>query len=180
MFVCDTGVFEDAALFHFAMRVERNFEIYKVLNDGNCLFSSFSHQVYGDPCFHGLIREKCCKYMKMHAARFGGFIDTETHYVDFKDYLEQMGTQGTWGDNLEIIALSELYQRPVEVYDQQTTPRNIFSDSVNYANEAPIRITYMNGRTHYNSVVSENHCDTLFNSDDAGIYEDAVLASLDF
>ena len=46
VFVCDTGVFEDAALFHFAMRVERNFEIYKVRDDGNCLFSAFSSGVW--------------------------------------------------------------------------------------------------------------------------------------
>ena len=92
-----------------------------------------------------------------------------------------MRTLGTWGDNLEIIALSELYQRPVEVYDQQTTPRNIFSDSVNYASvETPIRITYVHGRTHYDSVVSEDHCDTLLNKDDAGVFEDAVLMSLGF
>ena len=181
VFVCDAGVFEDATLFRHAMRVERNFEIQKVPDDGNCLFSAISHQVYGDICFHDLIREKCCKYMQLHATRFREFVDTDTQYVNFKDYLNQMGTLGTWGDNLEIIALSELYQRLVEVYDQQTIPRNILSDAIDYANiEAPIRITYVNGRTHYNSVVSGNHCDTLLNRDEAGVYEDCVLASLDF
>ena len=119
--------------------------------------------------------------MQLHATRFGDFVDTDTQYINFKDYLHQLGTLGTWGDNLEIIALSELYQRPVEVYDQQTTPRNILSDAMDYANNAaPIRITYVNGRTHYNSVVSVNHCDTLLNRDEAGVYEDAVLASLGF
>ena len=181
VFVCDGGVFEDATLFRHVMRVERNFEIHKVPDDGNCLFSAISHQVYGDICFHDLIREKCCKFMQLHATRFGDFVDTDTQYINFKDYLDQMGTLGTWGDNLEIIALSELYQRPVEIYDQQTTPRNILSDAMDYAtNAAPLRITYVRGRTHYNSVVSVNHCDTLLNRDEAGVYEDAVLASLGF
>ena len=179
VFVCDAGVFEDATLFRHAMRVERNFKIQQVRDDGNCLFGAFSHQVYGDQSFHGLIREKCCNYMELNAADFVGFIDTDTQYVDFEDYLFQMRSLGTWGGNLEITALSQLYQRPVEVYDQQTTPRNIFSDSVNYDNnQAPIRISYMNGRTHYNSVLSDNHGETLFQRDDAGVFEDAVLASL--
>ena len=179
VFVCDAGVFEDATLFRHAMRVERNFKIQQVRDDGNCLFGAFSHQVYGDQSFHGLIREKCCNYMELNAADFVGFIDTDTQYVDFEDYLFQMRSLGTWGGNLEITALSQLYQRPVEVYDQQTTPRNILSDSVNYDNnQAPIRISYMHGGTHYDSVVSENHGETLFHRDDAGVFEDAVLASL--
>ena len=181
VFVCDAGVFENSTLFRLAMRVKRNFEIKKVPDDGNCLFGAFSHQVYGDSCFHGLIREKCCNYMKLNAANFVDFIDTDSRYLDFEDYLQYMGTLGSWGGNLEITALSELYQRKVEVYDQMTTPRNICSDSVNYDNSLPpIRITYMNGRTHYNSVVSENHGATVFHRDNAGAFEDAVLASLGF
>lgn len=31
--------------------------------DGNCLFRSVAHQVYGDPELHQLVREKCAKYM---------------------------------------------------------------------------------------------------------------------
>ena len=181
VFVCDVGVFEDASLFRHAMRVERNFTIQKVPDDGNCLFSAFSHQVYGDSCFHGLLREKCCNYMKLNSANFVNYVDTDTRYLDFNHYLLNMRAPGTWGGNLEITALSQLYQRTVEIYDQLTTPRNIFSEYVNYDNsQAPIRITYENGRTHYNSVVSENHVATLLPRDNAGAFEDAVLASLGF
>ena len=89
-----------------------------------------------------------------------------------------MRTLPTWGDNLEITALSELYQRRVEVYAQETTPRITLSDSVNYNNELPpIRVSFKNGN-HYNSVVAENHNDTTLNSQQAGEFEDAVLASL--
>ena len=180
IFACDAGVFEDSRLFHHAMKVERNFEIYKVPDDGNCLFSAFAHQVYGDSRYHELIREKCCNYMSLYETRFAGFIDVETHYVNFKHYLDKMRSLGQWGGNLEITALSELYQRPVEVYDQQTTPRNIFSNSVNYDNNlGPIRITYKNGN-HYNSVVSEEHGDMLIDTDSAGTFEDAVLMSLGY
>jgi OTU domain-containing protein 5 len=32
-------------------------------NDGNCLFRSISHQVYGDPSFHHIVRAKCVDYL---------------------------------------------------------------------------------------------------------------------
>ena len=89
-----------------------------------------------------------------------------------------MQRPGIWGDNLEITALSEMYQRSVEVYDQQTTPRATFSNSVNYDNDLPpMRISFKNGN-HYDSVVSESHSETLLNIDEAGQFEDSVLASL--
>ena len=89
-----------------------------------------------------------------------------------------MRTLRTWGGNLEITALSELYQRPVEVYAQQTTPRTTFSDSVNYDNDLPpIRISFKNGN-HYDSIVSEGHGNSVLNVDEAGVFEDTVLASL--
>ena len=79
---------------------------------------------------------------------------------------------------MEITALSEIYQRRVEIYDQQTTPRQTFSNNVNFDNGlGPIRITYKNGN-HYNSVVSETHGERLLNIDEAGQFEDSVLASL--
>ena len=79
---------------------------------------------------------------------------------------------------MEITALSELYQRRVEVYAQQTTPRTTFSDSVNYDNDLPpVRVSFKNGN-HYDSIVSEGHGTTVFNIDEAGEFEDAVLASL--
>ena len=74
--------------------------------------------------------------------------------------------------------MSERYQRPVEIYDQQTTPRATFSNSVNFGNDLPpIRITLKNGN-HYDSVVSQTHSETLLNMDEAGQFEDSVLASL--
>ena len=171
------GVFEDSALFQHAMKVEHNFEIRKVENDGNCLFLAFSHQIYGDDRLHKIVRAKCCNYMEMHSDRFKDFIVGQ-NYIDFAHYLDAMRTLRTWGGNLEITAISELYQRRVEIYAQETTPSITFSESVNYDNDfPPFRISFKNGN-HYNSVVAENHTDTTLNSQQAGEFEYAVLASL--
>ena len=171
------GVFEDYALFQHAMKVEHNFEIQKIPDDGNCLYGSFAHQVYGDYSFHKLLREKCCDYMELNSERFKLFI-VEDDYVNFAHYLHTMRTLRTWGGNIEITALSEMYQRRVEIYAQETTPRTTFSDSVNYNNDfPPIRLSFHNGN-HYDSVVSENLNDTTLNPQQAGELEKAVLSSL--
>ena len=113
----------------------------------------------------------------MHSDRFEDFIVGQ-NYIDFAHYLDAMRTLRTWGGNLEITAISELYQRRVEIYAQETTPSITFSESVNYDNDfPPFRISFKNGN-HYNSVVAENHTDTTLNSQQAGEFEYAVLASL--
>ena len=79
------GVFEEPVMFQHAMKVQHGFKICKVKDDGNCLFSSFAHQIYGDASFHSLVREKCCDYMALYRERFQEFIDTEDSYVNFSD-----------------------------------------------------------------------------------------------
>ena len=174
------GVFEEPVMFQHALKVNLGYRICKVKDDGNCIFSAFSHQIYGDACFHALIRDKCCDYMDLYRERFQDFIDTEKHYANFSHYLNNMRALRTWGGNLEITALSELYQRPVEVYAQQTTPRTTFSDSVTYDNDLPpIRVSFKNGN-HYDSIVSEDHGNTILNVAEAGEFEETVLASLSY
>lgn len=34
----------------------------------------------------------------------------------FKKYVDKMRTQGTWGDDVEIQIISEIYKRNVEIY----------------------------------------------------------------
>ena len=89
-----------------------------------------------------------------------------------------MRVSGTWGDNVEMISMSELYRRTVEVYAGQTTPRRTFMESVNYDNQLPpIRLAFKNGN-HSNSIAAEDHELTTINPHQAGEFENAVLLSL--
>lgn len=45
-------------------------EIYNVEGDGNCLFRSVAHQIYGDVSLHGLVRSACMDYMESQAEFF--------------------------------------------------------------------------------------------------------------
>ena len=179
VFVCKAGLVEDDTLYRHRMKVEHGFTICRIQQDGNCVFSAFSHQIYGDPSFHLLIRDKCCTFMEKSKEKFQPFISKDSNlYSDFSEYLTYMRTPGIWGSQLEIEALSRMYHRKVEIYDQQTTPRLTCDEDVSYRNDLPpIRLSFQN-RVHYDSVVTADHVWTVVNSDDAGIIEDAALALL--
>merc|ERR1711888_122563 len=69
--------------FREAMGKAHKYEICEVLDDGNNLFRAFAHQIYGDQRLHGLIREKCCRYVEIYRERFLAIIDTEETDFDF-------------------------------------------------------------------------------------------------
>lgn len=42
--------------------------------------------------------------------------------IDFDNYVEFKRKDGTWGDDLEIQALSEMYQRPILIFAYAKEP----------------------------------------------------------
>lgn len=84
------------AVFRDAMR-RKGLTVVDVEPDGNCLFRSVSHQIYGDAERHFTVRRMCVDHMSKHRARFGVFVAE-----DFRDYLYRIRQTGVWGDDLEI------------------------------------------------------------------------------
>jgi OTU-like cysteine protease len=127
--------------------------------DGNCLFRAVSLQVYGDASMHGQVREQCVNFMAANGDHFGQFVTGEA----FADYLQRKRRLGVHGNNPEIQAISELFNRPVEVYEDadvnpvkmnsqgHLVPMNIFQTGYK-TSDAPIRLSYHDGN-HYNAVV---------------------------
>eukprot|EP01097_Dermamoeba_algensis_P009950 TRINITY_DN7172_c0_g1_i1.p1 TRINITY_DN7172_c0_g1~~TRINITY_DN7172_c0_g1_i1.p1 ORF type:complete len:450 (+),score=112.76 TRINITY_DN7172_c0_g1_i1:116-1465(+) len=126
---------------------ERGFAVKKMPNDGNCLFAAIADQVYGEPDLHMQLREACMDYMEANAEHFWQFVSGE----EFDHYLARKRQKGVYGNNPEIQALSELIERPIEVYNYDTIPMNTFQDRV--GSERPVRISYHNNN-HYNSLLS--------------------------
>lgn len=178
-----------------------NLSLVPVSGDGNCLFRSVAHQVYGDEELHTLVRAKCMDYMETDASFFSQFI--EGGLDSFPFYLRAKRTLGIWGDDPEIQAICELYNRPAEIwaYDSQTGARKLrtFHETalgiVSYGNRndgnimqgggvgggggggGVIRLSYYGGG-HYDSIVlgadhSKNILPTL-----PGVLEDENIKSL--
>jgi hypothetical protein len=79
---------------------EHNLRVFPVSGDGNCLFRSVAHQIYGDDRLHMLVRQKCVDYMESEAEFFCQFV--EGGRESFPYYLQAKRTDACWGDDPEI------------------------------------------------------------------------------
>jgi len=138
---------------------EHGFQIYTVEGDGNCLFRSISHQVYGDDKFHALVREKCMDYMLEEALYFEPYIEGDMN--DFYRYIELKRKNGVWGDDPEVQAMCEMYDRPAEIwaYDPTLGARKLrtFHEALSDQQQSqPMRLSYYGGG-HYDSIYGADH-----------------------
>uniref|UniRef100_A0A5B6YYG5 Putative OTU domain-containing protein 5 n=1 Tax=Davidia involucrata TaxID=16924 RepID=A0A5B6YYG5_DAVIN len=132
--------------FEIDIRRSKGLEVKRMLEDGNCLFRAVADQVHGDSEVYDLVRQMCMDYMERERDHFSQFI-TE----GFTSYCKRKRRDKVYGNNMEIQALSEMYNRPIHIYSYSTEPINIFHGSYN-TDTPPIRLSYHHGN-HYNSLV---------------------------
>ena len=129
------------------------FEIKKMKSDGACLFRAVADQVHGDQEMHKIVRENCMDYMVKNEEFFSKFIPE-----GFNEYIQRKRKITTYGDHVEIQALSEVYNRPIEVYQYSAEPINTFNGNYrNYTNDPPVRPVRLSyhGNIHYNSIIDQ-------------------------
>ncbi|XP_059627703.1 OVARIAN TUMOR DOMAIN-containing deubiquitinating enzyme 6-like [Cornus florida] len=146
---CFGASFDDAERerqFEIDIRRAKGLEVKRMLEDGNCLFRAVADQVYGDSDVYDLVRQMCIDYMERDRDHFSQFI-TE----GFTSYCKRKRRDKVYGNNVEIQAMSEMYNRPIHIYSYSTEPINIFHQSYN-TETPPIRLSYYHGN-HYNSLV---------------------------
>ncbi|PAV74306.1 hypothetical protein WR25_23555 [Diploscapter pachys] len=148
----DQGFKNEALEAEFVNRLKqmRGFDIKEVQGDGSCLFRAISYLIYGGEDFHEVVRKNCMDHMAKNRDHFEPFI-TE----DFETYIARKRCHNVHGNHVEIQAISEIYMRPVEIYEYSDQPINIFHPHHNPINE-PLRLSY-HGSTHYNAVVDPFH-----------------------
>lgn len=120
--------------------------IKKMREDGACLFRAIADQVYGDQDMHSSVRKHCMDYIARNEDAFAPFVSE-----DFQTYVQRKRRDDCFGNHIELAAMSEMYNRIIEVYCYSVEPINSFQGSLQTDNE-PIRLSYHMG-THYNSLV---------------------------
>lgn len=98
---------------------QHGLRIRPIDGDGNCLFRSVSHQVYGDDRHHATVRATCMDYMESEKEYFEPYVVGDM--AAFERYLSYKRRTGVWGDDPELQAMCELYDRPAEVYAYDAT-----------------------------------------------------------
>ncbi|XP_017875487.1 OTU domain-containing protein 5-A isoform X5 [Ceratina calcarata] len=122
------------------------FVVKKMGEDGACLFRAVADQVYGDQEMHSVVRKHCMDYIASNQEFFSHFVAE-----DFSTYVDRKRQEYVHGNHIEMQAMSEMYNRSIQLYCYSTEPINIFHTMVESDNE-PIRLSYQRG-SHYNSIV---------------------------
>mmetsp|Transcript_102079 Transcript_102079/g.319012 ORF Transcript_102079/g.319012 Transcript_102079/m.319012 type:complete len:277 (-) Transcript_102079:53-883(-) len=74
--------------------------------DGNCQFRSLAHNLFGTQEYHAVTRKAAVAHMRKHKDFFGQLFESA---AEFKAYLQDMGKNRTWGDELTLRAVVEAY-----------------------------------------------------------------------
>jgi hypothetical protein len=163
-----TATVDNESRFRQLLADRLGFDIVDQKEDGNCLFRSVAHQIYGNPNYHCVVREKCLKYIELERNFFSSYISE-----DFLSYINRMKQDGAWGDHVEIQAMSELYDRPVEIYAYSDKPMRTYQQQ-QMKNKYPIRLSY-HFQSHYNSVVHRNsHHNHIIQSNPGEVEEQRI------
>ena len=137
----------------------KGYRINPIKRDGNCLFGAIADQVYNDPNLHRTVRDFCVNYMKDNEEFYSQFMVND--HLDFTQYMNRLKLDGSWGGNPEITALSQVFECPIEVYEESENPKLFLSENFNGNTNHIIRIYYANN--HYSSVRPDGQGGQLFN-----------------
>ena len=113
--------------------------------DGDCFFRAVSHQLYGDPNHHLLIRQAGVQYLSNNPERF---IESNTEN-SWNEYINNMSMQGTWCDALIVQAVA----------DCQNVAIHIIESHENFAGESLIQPHYL--AQHPPTTIYLGHLDEL-------------------
>lgn len=94
---------------------------------------------------HKLIRAKCMQYISVERDYFKNFIDGGEDYID--EYIARKSVLGCWGDDIEIQAMTEIYDIPMEIYAYDNRPMKTFHEAspeemALKASKIPFRLSY--------------------------------------
>lgn len=121
------------------------------VSDGNCQFRAISDQLYGTQKYHSRVRTAVCQHIIQHKQEYSPFFDHED-YENFDDYLSDMFLDGTWGDNITLLAASAVFDIVIDVYNAHEI-KQIYNNIITSSKQV-IRL-YLDDE-HYTSVVDHS------------------------
>ena len=74
-----------------------------------------------------MIRLKCMKYIQAEKDYFQNYIEGGLGGIN--SYVERKSNDGEWGDDIELQAIREIYNRPIEIYAYSNKPMKTFHES---------------------------------------------------
>ena len=93
-------------------------EVYRVLDDGNCLFKAFSKAICGVEDYHLHLLKAIAEFETDNHSLFKSIHET-VNRTKFHTHVQKISKLYTWGTSIEIIAAATLFQVEVIVIDQE-------------------------------------------------------------
>jgi len=140
-------------------RNECGLALKDIASDGNCLFRAFTHQMQysgmEDAPDHERLRQMCADFLVEHADDFQIFMEEPYNTDDgYREYVDRI-RDCEWGGQVEITALSRIFEISVEVYQGK-------GEQIIHINEdfpkGPVRLSFhrhLYTCPHYNSLISK-------------------------
>ena len=138
-----------------------------VLDDGNCMFRAFSHQIYDTEDFHAQLRQSLHHYIQEKQSKYEAYWIDST--ISYSQHLQQLKCLQNWGTQLELKAFSDYLSLPLFVCspNSQTTAytwekfapsTQTSSPDVTLPPSLPftidhLEIAHSSKRNHYDSIV---------------------------
>ncbi|CAG9481719.1 unnamed protein product [Plasmodium vivax] len=128
---------------------KKNFYIKSIRTDGNCLFRAVSDQLYNSEDNYKEIRKLVVDHLLRNEEKYQHFIEYDESY---KSYIERISLDGTWGGQLELQAVGELFTVNILIYQENGCILEIKNHS---DDKKCIQLHYASSE-HYNSVRFKN------------------------
>ncbi|SCN45149.1 OTU-like cysteine protease, putative [Plasmodium malariae] len=126
---------------------KKNFYIKSIRTDGNCLFRAVSDQLYNYEENYKEIRKRVVEHLLKNEEKYKNFLEYDE---SFKSYIESL--DGTWGGQLELQAVGELFKVNILIYQENGCILEIKNHS---DDNKCIQLHYASSE-HYNSVRFKN------------------------
>lgn len=137
---------------------QKGLTYYHSGGDGNCQFRSVSKLVYGTEELHEVVRGFCMDYVEVQSHDFMHVCASELHGEGFQAYIDAKrktdGSVSSYGDEPELVAMSELYRRPIEVWTFMDAEWRVIRkyEPHDPVLREPLRVCYL-GQKHYDALV---------------------------
>lgn len=134
--------------FNYSLESTYKLKIVPTPTDGNCLFHAIAMALKRSPMgaqlhqqtTHVNVRDIVCNFLNEHMKYFAVF--------DINDeYITRMRTNGSWGGEPELIAITNLYARSIEIYmfdpHGRATHTRTYSPVLGVESGAPFRVSLL-------------------------------------
>ncbi|RHZ45626.1 hypothetical protein Glove_668g18 [Diversispora epigaea] len=146
------------------MATKMGFTVKEIAADGHCLFNAISDQLrirHKIEISHSDIRKNTAMYMRNNTDDFIPFFsntqDGNLYSLEqFQNYCDDLENTALWGGEIEIRAISQIYEIPIHVIQMNSPILKMFDEK--FPDKEPIVISYhrhMYGLgAHYNSLIT--------------------------